>query len=377
MQEASKVIEDAIRGGLGKVQDKVGRETPIAIALDGLLEPKPAASILSTLVDLLKEGGGNPQKMTIIIGNGWRRRSNPDLIEAITANKGLRGLRVYEHNWKTRELKTLGSTSRGTEVSLNSLFTSAGLRIVVGESLPDALAGFKGPQSALIPGISSLKTVEMNRIHAFEEGVDLGRIHGNPLLEDLLEAAKLADVDLAINMVPTPDGGLLGVYVGGLEEAWKRALSDFGGVFRAKVEGKPDILVVSAGGYKHDHDLYSGIWALSGAKNLAERALAIILVAECSEGLGVEGLRTFSRVERVEELRGRYALGAEAVHLLRSLLRRCQIHMVSALPKSYLEPLGLRSSRTANDALASALEGRRGRKILVMPRGCITIPYLS
>lgn len=365
-----KAITEAFEGGVAEK----ARGGKVAIAIDGTLNPNLAALASSKVVERLRMGGASPDSIILIVGNGWRRHSDPQLIEALRAQAPLRGLKIYEHTRGTDELTDLGATKRGTMVSINSHFASAQLKIVIGETHPDALTGFKGPQEVLIPGISSLKTVEMNRIRALGAVPGPGKVEGNQLLEDLMEAAKLAVVDLAVNMVSSPDGGLLGVYAGEVEEVWRRALSDFGGAFRVRVENKPEILVLSAGGFKHDHDMYSAIWALSAAKDMAERGFSIILAAECSEGLGVEGLRTLSKMEKIEELRRSYTLGAEAVHLLKDTLRRSQVHIVSALPRSYLEPLGLKPHRTANDALASAVEGRRGRKTLVIPRGCITIP---
>jgi nickel-dependent lactate racemase len=377
LEDAPGTLERAVRGALeGECAERVGK-APIAIALEGTLDPNLAALSSSRLVEGLREGGAPPEGISIIVGNGWRRRGDPQLLEALKGQAALRGVKIYEHTNKTKELTNIGSTSRGTEVSINSLFASASFRIVIGETQPDALTGFKGPHSVLVPGISSLKTAEMNRIHALRGVPGPGEADGNPLLEDALEAAGLAGVDLSINLVSTPDGKLMGVYTGGLEEALKRAIADFRDVYRVRVEDRPDILILSAGGFKYDYDLYSSIWALGAAETLMDGGLSIILVAECSGGLGAEGLRTISRVERAEDLKGGYILGAEALQLLRSTLRRCQVHVVSALPWSYLEPLGLRPSRTANEALASIMGGRRGRRTLVMPRGCITIPYIS
>ncbi|MBS7652559.1 DUF2088 domain-containing protein [Candidatus Bathyarchaeota archaeon] len=377
LEDAPTSLEKAIAEAFkGEAAEKASGGLA-AIAIDGALNPSLAALASSKVVERLRGGGASPDSIVLIVGNGWRRHSDPQLIEALRAQGPLRDLKIYEHTLRAGELTDLGATERGTMVSINRHFASAQLRIVIGETHPDALTGFKGPQDVLLPGISSLKTVEMNRIHALREVPGPGKVEGNQLLEDVMEVAKLADVDLAVNIVSSPEGGLLGVYAGDLEEVWRRAISDFGEAFRVRVENRPEILVLSAGGFKHDHDLYSAIWALSPAKDMADRGFLIILAAECSEGLGVEGLRTLSKMERVEELRRSYTLGAEAVNLLKSTLRRSQVHIVSALPRSYLEPLGLKPHRTANEALASAVEGRRGRKTLVIPRGCITIPELS
>jgi len=141
-----------------------------------------------------------------------------------------------------------------------------------------------------------------------------------------------------------------------------------------KAEADADIVVVSAGGIKFDFDLYHGVWALHNASQVAKKGSTIILLAECSEGLGADGLTKLSQVDRLSELRRRFMLGGEAVHLIKSTLRRNEVVLVSALPGYLAKPLGFSLARTANDALSSVVEGRRGRRTIVVTHGCSTLP---
>ena len=371
-----EAIKDSLRHPLGArpLDDIVEPGVSVAIALDGTISPHIAAAAVSAIVQELSLVGASVEDTAVVVGNGCRERSDPRLVEALKGHEALQGPRVVEHARDTVNLVDVGTTSRGTRVEVNGHFAGAGVRIVVGEVLLDAFTGFRGAHSTVLPALSGLATIEMNRSRAFDENVAPGVVEGNPVLADVLESARLAVVDFAVNLIENPQGRLLGVCSGGLEESWRRAVSDLGDSFRVKAEADADIVVVSAGGIKFDFDLYHGVWALHNASQVAKKGSTIILLAECSEGLGAGGLTKLSHVDTLSELRRRFMLGGEAVHLIKSTLRRNEVVLVSALPGYLAKPLGFSLARTANDALSSVVEGRRGRRTIVVTHGCSTLP---
>ncbi|KON30360.1 hypothetical protein AC482_03970 [miscellaneous Crenarchaeota group-15 archaeon DG-45] len=374
--DAVEAIRDSLRNptGAAALEQLVEPGTPIAIAIDGTISPRAASAAASSIVEELKLAGASVGNTSIVIGNGCRERSDPLLVEALKVHEALQGVDVVEQRAGSQNLVDLGTTSRGTKVEVNGRFAGAGLRIAVGEVLLDALAGFRGAHTVVLPAISGLTTIEANRSLAFDESAAPGVVEGNPVLADVLESARMAGIDFAVNLIESPLGGLLGARSGGLEESWRRAIADLGDSFRVEAEADADVIVVSAGGIKFDFDLYNGAWALRGASQIAKRDATIILLAECSEGLGAPGLAKLSHIDSLSELRRRYMLGGEAVHLIKSTIRRNRVVLVSTLPRHLTEPLGLSSARTANDALESAVLGRRERRTLVITHGCSTLP---
>jgi len=377
--DPSEVIRSSLQNPLdAKPLDEAVRPgASVAVALDGTISPHLAAAVASTIVEQLLLAGASRDDVVVVAGNGCRERGDPRLQEALREDEGLQGVRVAEHTRGSRNLVAVGTTSRRTEVEVNGDFAGADVHIVVGEVLLDALAGFRGAHSTVLPALSGLATIGMNRSHAFEKNVAPGVVEGNPVLADELEAARLAGVDLAVNLISNPQGRLLKAYSGGLEEAWRRAVSELGDSFKVKGEANADVVVVSAGGGRFDFDLYHGVWALQGASRIAKKGATIILLAECSEGLGADGLAKLSHIDGLSELRRRFILGGEAVHLIKSTIRRNEVILVSALPGYLAEPLGFSLARTANDALTSAVGRRRGRRTLVVTHGCSTLPVVS
>jgi hypothetical protein len=152
-----------------------------------------------------------------------------------------------------------------------------------------------------------------------------------------------------------------------------KAVEALGDSHRLRAEPDADIHVVSAGGDRFDYDLYNAVWALQGIAPLVKRGATIIFLAECTQGLGAEGLESLAQVDTLAELRRRYMLGARAVYTIKSALRGNEVILVSALPSYLAEPLGFTVERTANAAFQRVMERRRNRRTLVVTHGVSSV----
>jgi len=349
----------------------------VSIALDGTIAPHVATAAVSSIVEQIVLAGSSSDNIAVVIGNGCREQSDQGLVEALKGDESLEGISVVEHSRRSINLVEVGTTSGKTSVAVHRSFAEADLHIVVGEVVLDPFTGFRGAHSTILPGISGPATIEENRRRVFEENAAPGVIEANPVLADVMEATRLAGVDFAVNLIPNPNGRLLKAFSGGVEESWRRAVHELGDSYRVKAESNADIIVTSSGGSKFDFDLYNGIWALQSASLVAKRGATIILLAECSEGLGVDGITKLSHIDSLSELRRRYLLGGEAVHLIKSTIRSNEIVLVSALPDHIAEPLGFTVERTANDGLSAVANRRRGKRTLVVTHGCSTLPVVA
>ncbi len=349
----------------------------VAVALDGTITPHLATTAVSSIADQIVQVGSSLENVIVVIGNGCREQSDPELLEALKGDESLEGISVVEHTRRSTTIIEVGTTSGKTNVEVNSNFVGADLHIVVGDVRIDPYTGFGGAHSTILPGISGQSTVEENRRRAFEENAAPGVIEANSVLADVMEAARLSRVDIAVNLIPNPNGRLLKAFSGGVEESWRRAVQELGDSYKVKADSNADIIVISSGGSKFDFDLYHGIWALHSASLVAKKGATIILLAECSEGLGVDGISKLSHIDSLSELRRRYLLGGEVVHLIKSTLRRNEVVLVSALPDHVAEPLGFSGERTANEGLSTVVARRRGKRTLVVTHGCSTLPVVA
>jgi len=131
---------------------------------------------------------------------------------------------VYNHNIY-ENCTYVGTTSRGTPVSLNAEFMKADLKIGIGGLVPHANCGFGGGGKLILPGIASLETVLHNhgpvRTNSKETGIDantgMGRYEHNAQLLDTLEACKLSGLHIKIDAIMNIHRDTTALFVGAPE----------------------------------------------------------------------------------------------------------------------------------------------------------------
>jgi len=371
---SSEIIVDALAEPIGsKLEELLGQGTTVAIAVENYSSPNAVVHAIRELVKSLVELIIPRDRITIIIGNGDHGRNKSPIIDAINESSDLRNIRIVVHSRDTSDLVDLGATNRGTPVRVNGRYHSATFKIAVGETRLDQYMGFSGAHNAVVPGVASLETIKENRKLYIDGKITPGVIELNPIKEDAIEAAELAGIDFAINFVTNNEGRILAAHTGSYMETWGRAINSLSNHYEARQEGNADIVVVSAGGAPFDQSLYSASLALLNAAQAAKKNGTLILLAECSSGLGAEAFSQLSQVTEMSEFKRRFMYGAESLKELKSVLKDNRVILVSALPGYIVESLGMEPARNANEAYARAVQTRRGRRTSVIPHGLTTL----
>jgi nickel-dependent lactate racemase len=183
--------------------------------------------------------------------------------------------------------------------------------------------------------------------------------------------------------MPDGAGGVSSAFAGEMASVFREAASRYHEVHSPKIERKLDIVIVSAGSLL-GADLYHAVRVVSNVLGAVRREGTIILVAECSKGIGdssfLEYARRFpERKELSTELRYRFKLGGHVNLFLQEALEKCRIQIVSILPELFVrDSFGLKPSQTASEAVQKAIrvEGKES-KILIVPKGDFTVPVME
>jgi lactate racemase len=276
--------------------------------------------------------------------------------------------------------REIGKTSQGTNVLLEGELLNCDVRMSLTMVTPHFASGFTGGPDILLPGAASLDTIAKNRSLMVKDVARPGDISENLVLSDAFEAYKMAGPFYSLTFVPDGWGGIDTVFSGELEAVFQQAVSKYLQVHSPKVDRKSDVVVVAAGKLL-GMDLYHGVRVLSNAFGAVRKEGTIILVAECSKGIGDQGFLEFSRrfsekKELVNELRHGFKLGSHVSLFLQDALEKHRIQLVSVLPDLYArDSFKLKPSRTASSAIQQSIraEGKEA-KILIMARGDLTIP---
>ena len=277
----------------------------------------------------------------------------------------------------------MGKTSMGTIVDVDPELLSCEFKVSVGLAMPHFASGFSGGPEAVIPSCSSIRSITKNRsilTKGFPEPLNQT---DNPILSDILEACKLTGPLYSLCFLPDGYGGVASAFAGELEPVYKETLSHYADFHSPRIERKLDIVVVSAGRLMGS-DLYHAIRVVSNVMGAVKKGGTIILVAECSEGVGdsvfLDYARRFRELKELStELRYRFKLGGHVNLFLQEALEKCRIQLVSVLPELFVrDTFNLKPSQTASEAVQKAVrvEGKES-KILIVPRGDFTVPTME
>ncbi|MDA4124602.1 MAG: hypothetical protein OK438_04025 [Thaumarchaeota archaeon] len=130
-------------------------------------------------------------------------------------------------------------------------------------------------------------------------------------------------------------------------------------------------LVVGAGGRGYDDTLSSSLRCVWNALAGVKRSGAVLLVAECSEGLGstaLEMLATGRMTVDTGRRKEKYVDGMEEVFYLNKLKEEYEVLLLSGLPEVYARSkLGLTTARGSGEAVGRILNklGRTGKMNVV------------
>lgn len=159
-------------------------------------------------------------------------------------------------------LTYLGDTSRGTPVWVNSRALACDVHIQIGKVEPHEYAGFSGGRKSVVPGIAAEETISVN--HRPEMILDakaaIGILAGNPIHEDMLEAAEMFGIDFGVNCVLNQSLDITEVFAGSLRESHENAVQ----YVRDRIcvpLSVPDVIVTTPG-EPLDIDFYQSLKAL-------------------------------------------------------------------------------------------------------------------
>ena len=247
------------------------------------------------------------------------------------------------------------------------------------------MAGFGGGRKSILPGISSRETIFHN--HAFSldaaalrsnPAVGNGILQGNPLHEDMCEAASLVKNLFMVNLVMNTQMRLAAIFSGHYLTSWEQACRTVNRIYQVDVPRKADVVITSCGGFPKDISLYQGTKAIDNVESALKPGGTLILVIEAREGGGPAEYFGWSKdllAGTIEQrLREHFTVAGYVFFLNCEQAQRYNILLYSSIDPKAVEPMGI---RTFSDVEA-LLEAARlpGKTVYVIPNGATVIPHI-
>ncbi|MEM2098413.1 MAG: nickel-dependent lactate racemase [Candidatus Bathyarchaeia archaeon] len=385
--DARAEVERSLREPIGtkRLVEIAKPEHKVAIVVDDATRDTPSSTMLLPVLTELNTAGVRDENITVIFGCGTHRAVTAEEATALLGDDILKRIKVVSHDCKAQDLVYVGTTkTHGNKVYLNRVFAEADMRILLGDVNFHYYAGYGGGRKSVLPAVAGEETIKHNHALLLHANSRTGILAGNPVHEDMVEAARLAKVNFIVNVVTNSKGEIVKAFAGDLEQAFLEAVKLVDSMYRVTIDRRADIVVVSAGGAPADINLFQAYKALDNALMVVKRGGIVILVAECVEGHGnavfYDWMARFGELKAVErEIKRNFILGAHKAYYLLKALQNHQIILVSSLPDYYaVNVFRLKTARAVNDAFAEALKiaGQQAR-VWVMPYGSFTLPEVK
>ncbi len=168
-------------------------------------------------------------------------------------------------NRNKNRLTLLGETRRKTEVYITREAVEADHIIIYGGVLHHMAAGYGGGRKYIFPGIAGYDSIQHNHSLAMRQDgsahpmVRQMQLQGNPVNEDLAEATELFLDDKTCTYVAVAANGhgeIFHTEVGPLQQTFENSCNRLDDVCSVVVDKKEDFVLISAGGFRTDGQLY-------------------------------------------------------------------------------------------------------------------------
>jgi nickel-dependent lactate racemase len=285
----------------------------------------------------------------------------------------------------------LGDTSYGTPVIVNKKAVECDHVVLAGAIIYHFLVGWLGRKKSILPGISSFKTISSNHSLSLNDGIGSGaresvcsgNIRENPIHDDMMQAASMVKPTFMFNIIMGPDGNIAGAVAGNYitaHEAGRKLVDSIDGVNKKK---KSDIVIASAGGYPKDINLYQSIKTLMNAKEAVVDGGTIIVLTQCSEGIGeIKDIKDMilnfdNMLDREKDLRENYTISKYVGYFFFETGEKYKLILVSEINPVLLKNTKIILAKTLEEALKIVYnDENKNLTINLMPHGASTLPKL-
>ncbi len=269
---------------------EAGRARSACVLICDITRPVPNGLLLPAILRQLLDAGMRKESVVVLVATGLHRPNEGNELQELIGDRWvLDNFRIENHFARNdADHVDLGSTSSGTPVRLDRRFVEADLKIVTGLVEPHFMAGYSGGRKVIAPGIAHQDTITTfhNARFMSHSKADNCVLEGNPLHQEQLEIVGLLGRVLAVNTVLDEHRRLSFVNYGEVIASHLQAVNFAEHYTRVPVDRRFRTVVTSAAGYPLDKTYYQTVKGMVGPVDILEPGGNLIVVSECSEGVG-------------------------------------------------------------------------------------------
>ncbi len=264
------------------------------IVVSDVTRPVPNSLLLPPILKTLEAQGIERSKILILVATGMHRESTDEERVRLVGAEIARSYQVVDHQSKNRgDMVEVGKIGGTVPALVNHRYVQADLKILTGFIEPHLWAGFSGGRKSLLPGISSIDTLQ--HMHGPEmvshPGCRFGQLRGNPFHDAGLEVMAFAGADFLVNVTLDKHKRVTGIFAGHPVKAHLQGCGFLSRHCLRHVEAPLDFIVTTNAGAPLDCNFYQTIKGIAGAVPVVKRGGDILIASQCAEGVGTPEFR--------------------------------------------------------------------------------------
>jgi len=355
----------------------------VVIINEDQTRPSPTGLVALPLIDELNSLGIGDEDIEVVIGRGTHRETTEEEIREKLGEEVLSRVHVSVHDADDKDnLVLVGTTSRGTPCWANRKVVEAGFTVGIGTINPHYFAGYGGGPKIALPGISGRDSIRHNHVLMREHGTMQGIMDGNPLWEDMLEAARIVGLDMKIDCLLNSEKKIYKVFVGDVEAEQKEAVKALTEVYGAPVPRLADVTITSA--FPLETDLIQSGKSILLADDVTKPGGTVILLSACPDGAGPLMYETLAErpepeevVDWIAEGKASPTGGPMASRLRRLLATKSLTVVTEGLTPQQLADMEMEHAASVEEAIAQLSQRQPTAEVIVLPIGGSTFPFIE
>ncbi len=386
----NKILDVPI--GLAPFNEFFKKGDSVLMVLSDITRTTLSPLYLPVIVNRLNKIGIADQDITLLCALGIHRKQTVDEQRALIGNTLYDRIAIHDHDpHDTSSIIMWGETKRGTPIAINHLVTTADKIILTGSIRFHYFAGFSGGRKSILPGVASFNACVANHLLVLSNSEQGGRhpqarpgvLEGNPVHEDMEEAAAIFNNMFLFNTIVSPHRSLLHAVAGNVEEAFKTGCQFLRDYCTIPLSSKADLVIASCGGYPWDLNFIQAHKTMDMASGVLKDGGAMILLSECSQGFGNPNFLKWFNADTPEQfennLRKSYEINGQTAYATFIKTRKHHIILISKLKKDEVLAASMIPAATMEEALEKALGilDKQNPLTYVLPEGSSYLPYLA
>jgi len=281
LKEAVKrAVENPIGGE--KLSDLVKPGCTVAVlTIDRL--PITTSIMNPIILDVLNEMGVKDQDITLVYAVGTHQTP---------ANEAHLGLGVAERVKVVRHLcddekvmEYVGITRFGTPLWINRHVLNADVKIGLSEVAPHPVAGYMGGSKIILPGVAARDSIDHNHSFLLSPKIFYGVVDGNIIREDMNEAARMAGLDMKIDVLINSKQEIVNIFAGDPIKEWRAAIPFSDQIWSTRIKRRADIFIYHPGSMRESMALGSLYQSAETAELCLKDDGIIINASSCTDGV--------------------------------------------------------------------------------------------